>query len=184
MKKDKKKLATIWVVLITIAATLIVGIGTLYLIHGIGVKNTQKKLGTTGITDYASLETYDMVDFNLTLSGTHNKELTAIDFDGLPIYEFEAVTTDGYTNVMNEYVGVLLKDFLYRFSISDYQVLTFKAAGGLSITYKAEEVDDNIFIIFERNGEPLDFVTNSIGIMDLTVLSRYNLDGLMEINVN
>lgn len=95
-------------------------------------------------------------EFSVDIEGKIDGALTNIDLSNVTLYDFVADVTvydiDPDSEIYREkWTGVKLKDVLNTKGITEYDTLDFKSTGNITVRYKKEEINDNMYLIFYRN---------------------------------
>ncbi len=115
-------------------------------------KVTEKK----GITNLKKSET-KIPDFTVQLTGLYGGSITNTDLENynIPVYEFDADIFNGWDIVENHYTGVKLLDILKAMEIQKYNGIIFDIPGKISVDYSKDEISDNTYLVFYRDGEEI-----------------------------
>ena len=173
--KFNKKMYIILLVLVAILSSLIT-FGAFY----ISEYKFQKSIEEVGVKSIEKID-YTLPEFTVVALGNYDTTITNKDIEKLDKYLIKAVTTDGYDNYYNEYVGIRLKDILKDRGLEEYNTITMNSNGGLSVRYDKDNIDDDVYLVFERSGiifnsdEPVDLVS-------LNVYDKYFVQNLTSMN--
>ncbi len=151
-RKKKMKKKTIIFGLITMAIALTIGLMVMA-----GINNASKhKVGIHNIREY-SIE--NIPEFTLTMGSTNVEQPIMMTKEEvidkkMKVYEFTGRIDNNWDIVENEYVGIRLIDILNAYDM-EYEDIEFYEVEAYSVKFKKEEIDENVFIIFFRDGAPL-----------------------------
>lgn len=141
-----------------IMVTLIVagGIGIFIKTKDSRVAFANSKLSAKEIANVKEY-TENIPDFEITISGAYTGKVTKDDLAKMSIlvYQFDAGIDNGWETVTNEYVGIKVKELLDASDITDFTEVTFEATNKASITYFKDEITDNMYIVFMKDGKAI-----------------------------
>lgn len=117
---------------------------------------TNSKLSAKQIAN-SQQYTGDIPEFKITISGGLTGEVTNEDLANMSVlvYEFNAGIDNGWNTVTNHYVGIKVKELLDASDITDFTEVTFEATNKASITYFKDEITDNMYIVFMKDGKAI-----------------------------
>lgn len=164
-------------IIISIVITFIVTLIMIFIILFINEYRNLKLTETTGIKNSKKID-YQLPNFAIVVNGLYDTTITNKDIEKVNVYSIGAVTTDGYVNTYNEYIGVKLKDILKERQLDQFNSITLKSNGGLSIVYEKKDIDDGVYLIFERNEVKLS-KDEPVSIISLNVYERFSIDNLL-----
>lgn len=173
--KFNKRVYIILVILVAILSSLLT-----FEVFYISEYRYQKSIEEVGVKSVEKID-YDLPEFTVVALGNYDTTITNEDVKDLDVYLIKAVTTDGYDNYYNEYVGIRLKDILRDRGLDEYNSITMNSNGGVSVRYDRDNIDDDVYIVFERSGivfnsdEPVDLVS-------LNVYDKYFVQNLTSMN--
>lgn len=100
---------------------------------------------------------YELPDFTIVVTGIYDGTITNIDLEknDIPVYEFDAGMQTSWAIMTDRYVGVKLVDVFDTLGLTNFKDVKMYAPGKIELTYDAEEIDDKMFFVFERAGEPI-----------------------------
>lgn len=98
------------------------------------------------------------------------------------VYEIEAVVNDGYSETTHKYKGFKMNELLKLLEIESYSQITFSSNGGLDVTFMNNEVNDNMFLFFERDGIYLE--KSPINLLVPTEPARYSIQNVKTITIS
>lgn len=124
--------------------------------------------------------TYTPQGFVIRATGLVNAIISHETIKGLKVYEFTTGLTDHIKGNENTYKGVKLSEVIKLVKVSDYQKITLKSNSGKEAEYKINEIDDSLFIVFEKNDIP-NSENEPLSFMDLNICDCYNIDGVNNI---
>lgn len=148
--KEKKK--TLW---IGIAIGAVIGI-----ILTILVSYLISTINYNGLLDSGEISGMKETDieiptFTLVVRGLYDGTITNLDLEdkNVPVYEFDAGVATSYGVFTDTYVGVRLSDVLNAMNITEYSEVNFYDPNSITVNYNKEEIMEDTFIVFYRNGE-------------------------------
>lgn len=179
MENNKRKI-------ITIIITILVSVGITLLITSLISQTKSKKdqnfLKEARVISTEKMSNYNLSDFSIVFTGTQNLSFTNKDVSKMDIYKIKAIVNDIDNNKKyNEYIGIKFKDILKSKNINAFTKITAYTDDGISIEYDFANIDDNSYIIFERNNHNLSH-NSKVGLINLNFNSKYYIDGLTKIN--
>ncbi len=110
-------------------------------------------------------------EFSFSINGNEikkNIEITkeVLEQKSVPVYEFSKDIDNNWETVTNDYIGFTLKDILKEYEF-DYQAIEFYEVDRYSVRFTKEEIDEDVYVIFYRDGKPLGEV-EPIGLMSFS----------------
>lgn len=167
---------TIITVIISVGATLLVVLG-FNLINTLRINNLVKEVGVKEIKEI----NYDIPKFTILTDGIYQTNISMVDFkDVVKTYEIKAVLEDEIEYEYAEYVGVKVKDLLYSYDMEDFEKLTFQSNGGLQVTFKKEEIVDDMFLVFEKNGQKFES-GEEVSLLVPDLYARYSISNVINL---
>ncbi len=105
----------------------------------------------SGVKEYKG----NFPEFELTITGSIMSNITNVNLAKMSVlvYEFDAGIDNGWETVTNHYVGIKLKELLDASHITEFNELTFEATNYASITYFKEDITDDIYLVFTKDGK-------------------------------
>lgn len=177
MKKNKKIF-----ILITIFILVIVIISLIYI-------GTNKKINNLDKGTIANLKPISskFPEFTIILDKqgeSNGMDLTEITLKDKAIqnYEFEAGIYNGWETKTDRYRGSRLKDIIEKIEVGEYTGLTFYTNNKQSVTYKKEDITENVFLIYKRNGKDIrQNEKNAITLLRVDKDYNYSLENIFGI---
>lgn len=98
------------------------------------------------------------------------------------VYEIEAVVNDGYSETTHKFKGFKVKELLSSLEINSFSQIKFSSNGGLDVSFMNNEVDDNMFLFFERDGI---YLKNApLNLLVPTEPARYSIQNVRTISIS
>lgn len=170
--KNKK---WIWLIVAVVLVIIAIVIGFFY------KNNRYLFLESHEISDVEKVNT-DIPNFTIIVKGLYEGTITHLDLKekNTQVYDFNAGVFNGWTVNTNKYTGVKLNDVLNAMNITDFSEIEFQAPGDLSVTYEKNEITNNTYLIFYRDGE---FIRNDeyISLLAVDYDYRYSLENVITI---
>ncbi len=120
--------------------------------------------------------------FSVGTMGLYDGGFNNESLKDLKVYDIKAIMNDGYEEETHSYKGYKVKEVLSALEINSYEKLVFSSNGGLNVTFYASEVDDNMFLFFERDGIRLD--NAPINLLVPTQPARYSIQNVQTISIS
>ena len=139
-------------------------------------------VGHTGVTNLKKIK-YNFPAFSITSIGLLNGPITNESIKDIQTYEITAIVSDSIYRHQYTYKGVKLKDVLENEKLKDYKKIIFKSNGGLQVEYTKEEIDDNVFIVFEKDGIEYPKL-EKVSLLNPTVYDRYNITNVLVMEIS
>lgn len=142
-------------------------------------KASVKNLTATANGTYTLYAHWNINTYKITYNyGGFNNE----SIKDAKVYEIEAVVNDGYSETTHKYKGFKMTELLKLLEIESYSQITFSSNGGLDVTFMNNEVDDNVFLFFERDGIYLEKAP--INLLVPTEPARYSIQNVKTITIS
>lgn len=146
--------------IIGVIVIIFIVVGFIYLILN---KQTDSKIAHSGsrlsAKEISGVKEYkgNIPEFSITISGAHIGEVTNENLSKMSVlvYKFDAGIDNGWETVTNEYVGIKVKELLDASDITNFTEVTFEATNKASITYFKNEITDNMYIVFMKDGKAI-----------------------------
>ena len=139
---------------------LIIAMISLLFITGCGNNNNDNKELKLGEINNIKESTKEMPVFTIVIKGLKETTITEKDLKDLKMYDFETNIRkndlDGNTELYtSSFTGVKLKEALEKKNIKDFDSIDFKAVGNLTVRYSKEELTDEMYLVFYKDGKSL-----------------------------
>ncbi|MBE6140681.1 MAG: hypothetical protein E7172_04005 [Firmicutes bacterium] len=182
VKNKKENLKYLLIILIT---AIIVIVTTIF-IDNFRTKNLYKRynnlVSKTGVVLYDKVD-YQLPKFLILVNGIFEDSIAPVDLEPLDTFLIGAVTTDGFTNEINDYHVIKVKDLFYYYDFMEYNSVTFKTDGFLEVTLQKNEIDDDVFLTFDKNGYEYP-EHQKVGLLIPKKDIRYSITNIEEITFN
>lgn len=170
---------TIITVVISVAATLLLVLG----FNLINEWRLDKLVEEVGVKELKEID-YEIPKFTLLTDGIYQTNISTGDFkDVVKTYEIKAVIEDEIEYEYAEYVGVKVKDMLYAYDMEDFKNIIFMSNGGLQVSFKKEEIVDDMFFVFEKNGIKFES-GEEVSLLVPGLYERYSISNIVNIHFN
>lgn len=120
--------------------------------------------------------------FSVGTAGLYDGGFNNESLKNVKIYDIKAVMNDGYEEETHSYKGYKVKEILSALEIDSYEKLEFSSNGGLNVTFYLNEVDDNMFLFFERDGIRLE--NAPINLLVPTQPARYSIQNVQTLTIS
>lgn len=138
--------------IITVIISVVVTLGLVFGVNLISKVSYNKKVEERGIKSIKEVE-YSIPRIEISIKGIYNSYLSEENLKDVKVYEIEAVMDDTIENTLYTYKGVRITDILSKYNITDYTSITFKANDGLQVLFRKNEINENMFLVFNRDGK-------------------------------
>ena len=147
-------------------------------------KKEENKLPTTeeGKVVEVNNTTTTVPKFTVGTLGLYDGGFNNESLKDAKVYEIEAVVNDGYSETTHKYKGFKMTELLKLLEIESYSQIKFSSNGGLDVTFMNNEVDDNVFLFFERDGIYLEKAP--INLLVPTEPARYSIQNVKTITIS
>lgn len=126
---------------------------------------------------------YDIPDFTMSAIGLVKKAIIKETVNNIQAYEISADISDCIYLRHYTYKGIKVKDVITSIAknYDDYNKVIFKSTGGLQVEYQKEEINDDLFFVFEKDGIKYP-ATQEVALLNPTVYDRYNITNVKILN--
>ncbi len=87
---------------------------------------------------------------------------------------------DGIYKDYYRYHGIRLKELLNLYEIKDYNNITFRSEGRLQVTFLKEEINDDVFLIFDVDGFQFE-EDDPVGLLAVDYNLRYSITDVVSL---
>ena len=123
----------------------------------VGCNKTEKeenKLPTTeeGKVVEVNSTTTTVPKFTVGTLGLYDGGFSNESLKDAKVYEIKATMNDGYSEETHVYKGYRLTEILKLLEINSYNEITFSSTGTLNVKFYNNEINDDVYLFFERDG--------------------------------
>ena len=177
--KDKKKTLGSGIIICAISGiilTILIG----YLISTISYNN----LLDSGEISQMEETNIEIPSFTIVVRGLYDGTITNLDLEekDVPVYEFDAGVSTSFGVFTNTYVGVRLSDVLEAMELTDFSEINFYDPNSVTVNYTREEVLEDTYIVFYRNGERIT-EDGPANLLSLRFNYTYSVEDLVKIEL-
>jgi len=144
----------------------------------------QKKYLQFNTSNINSIEvkkiTYEPQGFAIRAEGLINDIISHETIKDIPLYEFTTGLSDHIKNNENTYKGVKINEVIKKINIDNYEKVIIKSTSGQEVEYNKNEIDDNIYLLFEKNSMPYP-ENEPVSFIDLKICDCYTIDSIHSI---
>ncbi len=117
-------------------------------------KKEENKLPTTeeGKVVEVNNTTTTVPKFTVGTLGLYDGGFNNESLKDAKVYEITATMNDGYSEETHTYKGYRLTEVLKLLEINSYNEITFSSTGTLNVKFYNNEINDDIYLFFERDG--------------------------------
>lgn len=117
-------------------------------------KKEENKLPTTeeGKVVEVNNTTTTVPKFTVGTLGLYDGGFNNESLKDAKVYEIKATMNDGYSEETHIYKGYRLTEVLKLLEINSYNEITFSSTGTLNVKFYNNEINDDIYLFFERDG--------------------------------
>lgn len=168
------------IILIATVLTVIALVAVIFFIFNRNREDEKLELNLHEVANVEKKEV-EIPDFTIVVNGSYEGSITDEDLKkyGVQTYEFDAAIDNDWETVTNHYAGVKLKDVFEAMQIKSYETIDIKAPGRITVQYTKDEVSDNVYIIFTRDGQRIE-EDEAITIISFDYKYRYAVANVSE----
>ena len=178
MKNDNKKKIVAFII-IAIVLGLIIGIAIYKTSDSKKAKEpSSNNLGTENIvTTQINYPKFTVIIDGLYEGFINERNLVSHE---IPQYKFKATVKNSWDTHTNEYDGIKLTDVFEKMGFTKYSRVEFKGIGDNCVIYNKDEIDDNLYFVFYRDGKPIE-EDIQISLLNPQKNYRYSVENLIKI---
>ena len=119
--------------------------------------------------------------FSVGMRGIYDGGFNNESLKNAKVYDIKATMNDGYSEETHSYKGFKLKEIFDSLGIKSYSDVKFSSNGGLNVTFSKDEIDDNVFLFFERDSIYLEKAP--INLLVPNEPARYSIQNVQTITI-
>lgn len=170
---------TIIIVIISVIISVSLSLLGVKIYNSVNHKKYTNLISEAGLYRVDSVE-YKLPEFAIKFDGIYNEVVTNESISSLPVYEIDAVMNDGIYKDYYRYHGIRLKELLNLYEIKDYNNITFRSEGRLQVTFLKEEINDEVFLIFDVDGFQFE-EDDPVGLLAVDYNLRYSITDVVSL---
>ena len=174
MKKSKKILQVVGIC----AAFVVLLLAICSLVFKPGKKENLK---AGEITDLKETQIGKVPEFAIIVRGDYKMMIQNDDIEKMKAYEFDGTVDNGWTVEKNHYVGIRVKDAFEYLKINEYEEVEFFSKGRVTVTYKREDITDDVYFVIKRDGKLLGDTVFNLVSFDKDY--HYSLENMVRVTV-
>lgn len=175
MKENKNKFNILWIIIILVIVAAIIG----FIVFRTKKGNSLDV--PTGTIENLTESSKEIPSFTVLIDGLYYGVLTTevLKEENVKVYEFDAGIDIGWGTISSHYIGVKLKDALDALQIANFDQIEFAAEGRISVTYVTEELTDDMYLVFYRDGELIN-ETQPVNLLSVNYPYRYSVEAVTD----
>lgn len=172
----KKNTTIILITMVISVALTLVGVKVY---EKIKISKLNDIAGVTGVKNVREIN-YEIPSFKLTVNGIYDTVIDSNDLSDLKKYYIETVMDDGIYKFLYSYEGIRLNELLNLYQLEDFKEVTIKSGGRLQVTFLKEEITDNIYLTFSKDGYA-NPTSEAVSLVAPDYMARYSISQVVEL---